>query len=109
MVDHYYSGGGTSQEISAAKLFLAAFLGGFPEGTTFVDITDGGHVQDHDPYIKFCGAGGAAEIEFGLYNDYRIKITTTDIQLWDEGNSTWINLVSILNDHEDRITALEEA
>ena len=81
-MNYYYNGGGTPQATASSKLFIAMFLGGFPEGTQFVDITDGGHITNKDPYWGMGGSGGAQTIEIGLYNNYRIKITTSGIYGW---------------------------
>lgn len=93
---YYYNGGGTPQSTASSKLFAAMFLGGFPDDTGFVDITDGGYVVNKDPYWRMGGAGGAQTIEFGLYNDYRIEIDQANgIRAWN--GSSWINLLTVSN------------
>ncbi len=73
---YYYTGGGTPQSTASSKLFLATFLGGFPDGTTFVNITDGGYITNDDPYWRLGGSsGGSKQIEIGLWNNHIIDIT----------------------------------
>jgi len=91
----YYTGGGTPEATGDAKLFIAEFLGGFPDDYDFVDIEDGGYITKADPYWRFGEAGGDQVVEIGLWDDYRIRITdASGIQGWDEGESEWVDLLT---------------
>lgn len=97
----YYNGGGTPVASGDAKLFLANFLGGFPDAYEFVDIEDGGYITKGDPYWRFGVAGGDQVVEIGLWDDYRIQISDAGgIHGWNEGSSEWVDLlVGATGDH----------
>jgi len=94
----YYIKGGSRYNEANPKVWVALFLGGFPDAdyllTDWLNLDDKGHETDDDPFWRMGGsAGGAKELEIGLWNDFRIKFETTGITYWD--GDSWEDLLGL--------------
>ena len=89
----YHRGGGSPEDFSSPNLFLAVFLGGYPDDYEFGYIEQGGYITKQDPYIRLYGSGDK-QVDLGLWDDYRIKISASGIHGWNENASAWSDLLT---------------
>jgi len=93
-MSYYIKGGSNFDTGAAAKAWMALHRAGFPTADyadlTWKEIAVSGVAGD--PFYLLGGAGGDDEAEFGLYDDYRIRITDAGIWGWHEGDQEWYSL-----------------
>lgn len=83
----YYIKGGSRFNEANPTVWVALNLASFPDSkyldVDWKQIDHEGIIDSKDPFWLFGStSGGATEAEFGLYNDYRIKITASGIFGW---------------------------
>ena len=99
----YHIKGGSKYNEANPKVWVGLFLGGFLDSdylnANWKDIDydlgspTGVAITNQDPFWRMGGsAGGAKELEIGLYNDFRIKFETTGIKYWD--GDSWEDLLA---------------
>lgn len=71
-------------------------IGGFPSGD-YASQAMPGDVNDGDPFLTVAASTqpwnpGSQELELGLWNDYRIKVSSSGIHGWHQASGEWFDL-----------------
>lgn len=82
---------GTVFDDPSCKFYVYLNLAGYDEDD--YETQDDSDISAEDPFMKLGGAGGVKEVQIGLDSHYRIRITNTGIEAWDEGTSAWVDLI----------------
>ena len=93
----YYIKGGSRYNEANPTVWVALNLAGFADSkyldANWKQIDYESIIDNQDPFWLFGStSGGAKEAEFGLYNDYRIKLDATGIYGWN--GSGWTDLLA---------------
>lgn len=88
---NWYVKAGTVFDDPSCKFYVYLNLTGYDEDD--YETQDDSDISAEDPFLKLGGAGGVKEVQIGLDSHYRIRITNTGIEAWDEGSSAWVDLI----------------
>jgi len=99
----YYIKGGSRYNESNPMVWMLLNLAGYSDALYTEggwkeidwDFNGSGEVVDEgDPFYRFGGSGGEQRVEIGLWNDYRLDISSSGIFGYHEGSGEWFDMFS---------------